>query len=217
MSVFSHRSRNSFYIIPSTTQTGPKGGKRYMVNFSPFRNTMSFSLPSDIVISRRITGLILLKKPLTIFRRIITVVVNTINRIFRRGWFTYIFKKWFKNCFSLRTNLYPSTTIVFIAMIVFIIAAIPYFQPRFVNFSLGFSMSSIEGSNLFVTETTTTLSIFNTQTVGPNSLNSATITPAQTFSWRQELEDNQSPKPLPNLKIFFPHFDLRIKDTALIG
>lgn len=122
-----------------------------IIKTAPLRHCFANAINFSIDIFSSIIMLFLNSRPTTIIRLIIPIVINPINRMFDRWFFSHIFKKLRERFTPTLAHFYATTTIVFPTVTVLILSPIydmvPSVIERVAIVALGISMFSMCFSN----------------------------------------------------------------------
>lgn len=158
-----HRRHNRLLERPPKPHTIIYTSCRHTIGLTPFAGSFSDAIDCFKSGSRHVRHLLFLCRPLTIAGFVVTVAINSINRMFSSGFLPHIRKKVSESVFTrpLLTYLYPSTTISVISMIFRRITTFYHSSPRVV---------------LFLMNIVTTMC--STRVIQPSSLTDTKSTPA---------------------------------------
>ncbi len=147
----------SVFGRPSSFESAMDCTLGYIYNFRPFCYCLCLIVESYEAIRSLISMLLSRCRPSAIFWRVVTIIINSINRIFR-GWsLSHISKKVLKRINPALTDSYSASTVIFILINIFIVASLFYTNPDFIFRDTVFAMFG----SLFFLVTTTTYSCFS--------------------------------------------------------
>lgn len=186
---------------PTSGKTGTKSASFQAKNFCPLCESLSISCKGDTVIIAPIVLLNLLCCPSNIAWKITKRIINSINRMKRRWFFTDIFKKSIKIIYPFRINSNSSVFIPFKVFSIISETARLHFTPRLIFSRFRFSVSTPTVACSFFTEAPTAISIPSTKVSCTGDSNTSANTfafPKQTkiFCMPDDFVDSKSSKSL---------------------
>ena len=134
-SILFHRNRKDFFNGPTKSQSISKTTFCKVFLSTPFNKTIAFFIKCYNSVSSCILMLFFKGSPFTIFGRIISVCVNSFQRMIFCGKFSHINKEVIKRFQPSLTNPYSSCSIIYVITYCRFITTFFHTMPRFINFN----------------------------------------------------------------------------------
>lgn len=163
------RFTKNFFNRPTSILTCGKRTSFQSKECRPLRNGHCFVSEGDVVISPRIVRLAPWRVPSYVSRTVRKIVVNTVNRMPRRGFWSNMREKSWKRCNPFSANGYASSSIIFITFAVRISASLYHARPSSIFRDIAFPMGKARES--IRTEASTAFSV-SPPKVGATTYNS---------------------------------------------
>jgi len=126
---------------PTSPQSRSQGGAFYSSDFSPFRGTVGHTVKRKPYIVPFVSSLFFTGRPLTVVWGVVSLIINTVNRMFFGGSITHIRQEVLKLTPSIAHGNSPAA-ITRVRFIIGICAALNNMRPRSVFRSASKSMRS---------------------------------------------------------------------------
>lgn len=103
------------------------------INSTPLRQSFRFTINRYFNVAAHVVSLLFRCRPTAIFRRVIAIVINTVNRMFPAWFWSHVIVKILERFNPAVTNFYSATAVIFPVTVFFIAGSILYMQPHIVS------------------------------------------------------------------------------------
>lgn len=176
MSTSKYRNSQSFTDRPiATIQSLTNGSGAYACDFGPLGYRQRFASVRQHAIPPCISGLLFWGSPTTVFRGVITLIVNALDRITRCWHISHIIVEMLEGTTPTVANRYATSAIAFVVICLLFVATFFHSLPDYVNRCAGHAVSSPPFGRRFSAKATTTAAVAKAKIVLTNVFLGSTV------------------------------------------